>query len=507
MGRRVWRPLNDSWNTVLNKQVYRKEKLFSNREARLQNATSFFISNLPDSCDKFSLWKAFEHFDNLEDAFVPVKKDRAGNRFGFIKLSNVTDSAWWIEKLKEVRIDGAIIGVNLARFNRDGSKVERQNKVRISVFNRLDGLNPPQKAPRVAGKMDPIAHGSKSYSAVVSKSIIEVPGGSIPLPPMNSELKKSLEFKSLVGEVKDIDFLNDLKDLLMGITEEGVGLKYLGGLKVLLCFSSPAEAEEFRCDKVEIWERWFSRLYIWEGIPPVFERVAWVKILGVPVSLWDRTVFNKIGERCGKLLVKSEAEVNDGNVSEERLAILVHSGKRFSAEFNLQWKENNIPVWVEEIVGQWSPSFLEGEVLVSESADQSSEFGDSPATSKENSKSFREDRSVGCMGNSDGPDDCMGNSVGSSVHVFEEVHDEGDVHGDLSQPHSVFNEERESSFQNVNVGPGEPLSNLDNGLPSPSEECRPSFITVRPKRFLKPLAQEPVICVPDLNVTGERAGR
>ncbi|MFS7906148.1 hypothetical protein Hanom_Chr01g00055871 [Helianthus anomalus] len=92
---------------------------------------------------------------------------------------------------------------------------------------------------------------------------------------MNTKIKKSLEFKSLVGE-----------------------------------------------------ERWFSRLYIREGIPPIFESVAWIKILGVPVCLWGWNVLNKIGERCGRLSVKSEAEANNGNLAEDRLAILVHSGKK-----------------------------------------------------------------------------------------------------------------------------------------------------------------------------------
>ncbi|MFS7914272.1 hypothetical protein Hanom_Chr02g00151441 [Helianthus anomalus] len=60
---------------------------------------------------------------------------------------------------------------------------------------------------------------------------------------------------------------------------------------------------------VNVWEKWFTRLYVWDGIPPLFERVAWVKVLGVPVSLWDGHIVNRIGERCGRLLVKSEAEV------------------------------------------------------------------------------------------------------------------------------------------------------------------------------------------------------
>ncbi|KAJ0808769.1 putative RNA recognition motif domain, nucleotide-binding alpha-beta plait domain superfamily [Helianthus annuus] len=353
MGRRVWRPQNDSWNKVLNKQEYRKEKQFRNREERLHNATSFFISNLPDTCDQDVLWQAFDHLNNLENVFVPKKKDRAGNRFGFIKLSNISDPSWWIDILKKVRIGGAVIGVNLAKFNRDGSKaVSSSIGNRASVFNRLNGLNPSQPAERACDRAEPIVHGSKSYCEVANRSVNQGPGGSIPLPPMNTETKKSFEFKSLVGEAKDIDILNDLKVHLSGITEKGFKLKYLGGLKVLLCFDSPVEAEEFRVNSVDLWECWFSRLYVWEGIPPIFERVAWIKIVGVPVSLWDRNVFNKIGERCGRLLVKSEVEAENGNLAEDRLAILVHSGKRVSAEFNILWKEHNIQVWVEEIAGQ-----------------------------------------------------------------------------------------------------------------------------------------------------------
>ncbi|KAJ0466563.1 putative RNA recognition motif domain, nucleotide-binding alpha-beta plait domain superfamily [Helianthus annuus] len=142
---------DDSWHKVISKKEAKREKSFLNREFRLRNATSFFISNLPESCSRDSLWRAFEHLTNLEDVFVPFKTDSAGNRFGFVKLSNIKDPSWWIKKLKDVRIDGAIIGVSLAKFRRDSSKVEEQkfgdrvfifsrlqeNSERVSVFSRL----------------------------------------------------------------------------------------------------------------------------------------------------------------------------------------------------------------------------------------------------------------------------------------------------------------------------------------------------------------------------------
>ncbi|KAM0045369.1 putative RNA recognition motif domain, nucleotide-binding alpha-beta plait domain superfamily [Helianthus debilis subsp. tardiflorus] len=344
--------LGDSWNKVLSRKEARHEKSFANRELRLRNTTSFFLSNLPDSCNRETLWQAFDHLVNLEDVCVPLKKDRAGNKFGFLKLSNVSDPDWWIGKLKEVRIDGAVIGVNLAKFDRFGSKIVSQ-KVgdRISVFDRLKGLAPEPIPAGDSGNSAKLQHGRKTYSSVL-KSYPDISAvDKIDLPPMNTTTKKAFEFKSLVGEAKDIDILNYLKDFLSGITEDGIELKYLGGLKVLLCFKSPEEAEDFRYYSVNDWEKWFSRLYVWEGIPPLFERVAWVKVLGVPVSLWDRHVINKIGERCGRLLVKSEAESVDGNMADDRLAIFVNTGKRVAAEFDLVWKEQIIKVWVEELSG------------------------------------------------------------------------------------------------------------------------------------------------------------
>ncbi|KAJ0759777.1 hypothetical protein HanOQP8_Chr04g0130461 [Helianthus annuus] len=200
------------------------------------------------------------------------------------------------------------------------------------------------------------------------------------LPPLNTETKKNWEFKSLVGAVKDIEILNNLKSYLDGLVDDGPLLRYLGGLKE--------------------WSSWFSRLYVWDGNPPMFDRVAWIKVIGVPVSLWDRHVFNRIGERCGRLLVKSEASFEDGNMAEDRMAILVDSGKRFSLEMDIKWKEHSFKVWVEEIAGQWSPSFLSADSPESSGNGESSVFERSiDSKSKETEGCMLDDDNFSCMGN------------------------------------------------------------------------------------------------------------
>ncbi|KAJ0576189.1 putative RNA recognition motif domain, nucleotide-binding alpha-beta plait domain superfamily [Helianthus annuus] len=254
---------NNGWNTIVSKNQARQERLFANKEMRLRNATSFFISNLPESCNHVMLWKAFGVFENLVDAFVPLKKDRVGNKFGFIKLSKVNDTSEWIEKLKEVRIEGAVIGVNLAKFDRLGAKIEpKKSGERISVFSRLPekvlvglpGTNPGVKADQ--------NRNFRSYSSVVNAGCSVIPKNVIDLPPVNTDTKKKWEYKALVGEVKDIEILNNLNLYLPGLTEDGIDLRYLGGLKVLLCFNSPVETEEFWVQSAEVWEKWFPRLYV-----------------------------------------------------------------------------------------------------------------------------------------------------------------------------------------------------------------------------------------------------
>ncbi|KAI3793055.1 hypothetical protein L1987_35667 [Smallanthus sonchifolius] len=170
--------------------------------------------------------------------------------------------------------------------------------------------------------------------------------------------------------------VGSFKDALLGNASSGKGIvtvdlpplvtkaksewmhMYVGGLKVLT-FDNPAMADEFRRLQFEEWSQWFSRLYVWEGDPGVFERLAWIEITGVPACLWDDHVFNRIGERFGRLVKKSEAPLDDGNLSHEKLFILVHHGYKISEEVCVRRNNSSFKVWVHEIEDNWYPAFLD----------------------------------------------------------------------------------------------------------------------------------------------------
>ncbi|KAI3716610.1 hypothetical protein L1987_67600 [Smallanthus sonchifolius] len=138
----------------------------------------------------------------------------------------------------------------------------------------------------------------------------------------------------------------------------GANVRYVGGLKVMMTFEDPVMADEFRRSQFDLWSRWFSRLYAWEGDPGEFERLAWIVVKGIPACLWDRHVFDRIGERFGRLVQKSEANVEDGNISQEKLAVLVNHGAFISEEIKVVWGGASIRVWVHEVDEDWAPSFL-----------------------------------------------------------------------------------------------------------------------------------------------------
>ncbi|MFS8028631.1 putative nucleotide-binding alpha-beta plait domain superfamily, RNA-binding domain superfamily [Helianthus anomalus] len=71
MGRRQNFHYGNDWNRVLSKKEIQNEKRFQAREARLRNTTSFYVFNLPAGCTRDKLWRAFDHFKNMEDVFVP----------------------------------------------------------------------------------------------------------------------------------------------------------------------------------------------------------------------------------------------------------------------------------------------------------------------------------------------------------------------------------------------------------------------------------------------------
>ncbi|GKA77784.1 RNA-directed DNA polymerase, eukaryota [Tanacetum coccineum] len=117
-----------------------------------------------------------------------------------------------------------------------------------------------------------------------------------------------------------------------------VKLTYLGGLWIMMEFSSLISKEKF-LQHVGV-ASWFNSL---SNAQPDFvskERIVWVDIEGVPLHLWSHSTFTKIGSKWGELLELEESK--DDIFARKRLCIktkqednilekfkIIHCGKVF----------------------------------------------------------------------------------------------------------------------------------------------------------------------------------
>ena len=123
-----------------------------------------------------------------------------------------------------------------------------------------------------------------------------------------------------------------------------LGLAKLEDGKALLEFELKIEAEKALKDGVISVNGFDIQLEKWSQrtgclMEEEKEREAWVRILGLPISLWDRDILCKIGEGCGRFL--------DIDAKTERMEELQW------ARIRVRIKEERIPnmvdIWVENM--------------------------------------------------------------------------------------------------------------------------------------------------------------
>ncbi|KAD6794925.1 hypothetical protein E3N88_05821 [Mikania micrantha] len=311
--------------------------------------TTFFVSNLPEDCTAELLRSVFMEYGDVIDAYVAVKKDRMGGVFGFVRFPLMKDTKIMEEKLKNVFIGNLKVAVNLARYDRNGE-------------NREIHLNKRPHAP-----VSRMHVNLQSWSNMLYKSGRSFKDAVLNRPDQSGSHEICLKgYKPqpqvlwgngvLMGRSKDLLSLCNLGmwvSKLKGFTN----VRYMGGLYVMISFKSKEDADNVIKESC-LWDEWFSKLHAWEGNSIPYERVAWIKVLGVPPQLWDPKIINQIGERVGKLLMKSDASICDGNLSQDCMAVLVSDGKPIQERVTLRWMDKSFVCWIIEDFRPWVPEFV-----------------------------------------------------------------------------------------------------------------------------------------------------
>ncbi|KAF5773991.1 hypothetical protein HanXRQr2_Chr13g0595111 [Helianthus annuus] len=167
----------------------------------------------------------------------------------------------------------------------------------------------------------------------------------------------NLSGKAAIGRALGFNELRFIKSSLKSVGFEGASLQYV--------------------ETKEVWNRWFSSLSPWMGQSLPYERLAWVNIFRVPPHLVSRKVFDEIGGRYGKVIQPSQFLETDGDLTVDRLGILLDSDNRINGILSFSWQDKKYKVWVVEDSDHWIPDFLDDD---EESIAASSELGGNVVT-------------------------------------------------------------------------------------------------------------------------------
>ncbi|KAM0031750.1 hypothetical protein Hdeb2414_s0017g00512601 [Helianthus debilis subsp. tardiflorus] len=168
----------------------------------------------------------------------------------------------------------------------------------------------------------------------------------------------------VLGEAKNFLRLCNMKECLAKVGIEKMELRFWGGMKVLITFSTSEEAIKFLESEEKVWKEWLSSATLWNGEWVDYERLAWLKIFGIPAALWDCRHVIKIGERFGKVVKGVKNMFREGNLAYVHVGVILRSGKRLNEEVTVEWGEHRFTCWVSEDAGNWVPGFVEDSVTI-----------------------------------------------------------------------------------------------------------------------------------------------
>ncbi|GJR52135.1 RNA-directed DNA polymerase, eukaryota [Tanacetum coccineum] len=205
---------------------------------------------------------------------------------------------------------------------------------------------------------DPKNKGVKGYSSSyvnVVKGSQNTKMESKPALVLDSTCVNQRDYSNfLMGKVKDIASLTNLKVVLDKEGFENIELKYMGGYWIMLEFQSK-EAKQMFQSSVGI-GTWFSQLQQASTNFIIDGRVTWVDIEGILLKMWSENTFKRIASIWGTLIhVEDQEEVC---LHRKRICINTKINSIILQSFKIVCQGKVFYVRAKEISG-WVPDFVE----------------------------------------------------------------------------------------------------------------------------------------------------
>ncbi|GKV54008.1 hypothetical protein SLEP1_g60518, partial [Rubroshorea leprosula] len=230
----------------------------------LKNATSYLFTNFPENWSPKRLWYLFATYGagqgRIVDVFIPKRKDRKGNSFGFVRFSEVKNKARLEKSLRMICFG--------------------TEKIRVALATDRKPSHPNPKPPRILPPPPPPAtFKMRSFAEVLLNSPPPQKNfnQNSPQPqPTGSTEEKRAEKVTLVldeeledcswlqncatGEVHTPDLIPGLQQVLWENGFSFIRITPMGGCKILLSTDDMNLTTRFIEEEGAWWSKWFKRI-------------------------------------------------------------------------------------------------------------------------------------------------------------------------------------------------------------------------------------------------------
>jgi len=260
--------------------------------ARLENSISFYFSNFPDDSKYGKLWRIFEKCGKIKDVFLPLKRNKEGKRFGFVRFEDEDNGKELLAKLLKIRVQSFQLNVNISKFHREVEvmqPVEKQHHVRASPLER-SCLKVVEEVSFASVVVADKGAGTSSIVKAVAEVVCESSPG-----------RMEVLLDSVVGLLRPSLSIQRIREQLMVSGVPNISVVPLGGNQALI--SSPIKGliKESLLVRKDWWLSWFVGFTKWSLEVPRPSRCVWLRVAGAPAHLWCVNTFEKVGAVFGEV--------------------------------------------------------------------------------------------------------------------------------------------------------------------------------------------------------------
>ncbi|GJY98329.1 nucleotide-binding alpha-beta plait domain-containing protein [Tanacetum coccineum] len=312
-------------------------------------STSIFVTNFPDSFSVKDLFHSCKQHGHVVNSFIPTNRTKDGKRFGFVRFINVFNVERLVNNLCTIWVGRSKFHANVARFKREYMKgsVNVDKTKNESNKRKFDGSHKNVENTVIG----------KSFVSVVKTSRMPIDKESPPAIVLEDDCLNAKDLTlSLMGRVKEMASLVNLKKALCNEGFDVVKISYLGELWVLLEFETAKAKDSFRGNVgVGSWFSVIKQAYA-EFVPE--GRLVWVELDGVPFKFWSGPTFKRIAAKWGELL--DVDDYDESNLHSKRICILSKVCEHIHESFKIVFRGKVYWVRASEVLG-WTPEFSEEE--------------------------------------------------------------------------------------------------------------------------------------------------